>query len=370
MLQWPRGWPPIVGRSWDELPAHQPRRGGAMRIDAPIVLAPNQPSQAYPGGGRGARFRGLDPQASPEPEDWIASVTARWGQAPSGLTVLEDGRTLKDAIDAEPEAFLGPQHVASFGADPFLLVKLLDSSERLVVHCHPDRDFARQHLGCAHGKTEAWLVLEAEPGAEVYLTFRRDVARDELDDWVARQDVDEMLEALHPVAVRAGSAVLVPAGVPHAIGAGILLVELQEPTDFSVMLEQGRFQGGDLGLGFDVALGCVDRTAWSRDRLDHLLGPGLAHHGQVLPEAADPFFRAEHVTGSSNDRITGFGVLVAADGAGELAGEFPGSPLPLRRGATVLVPYAAGPMDLRGDVEAIWCRPPAPDAPRPARPEV
>ncbi|MDA8296374.1 MAG: class I mannose-6-phosphate isomerase [Actinomycetota bacterium] len=341
-----------------------------MRIDTPMLLGPNQPSQAYPGGGRGARFRGLDAQGSPEPEDWIASVTARWGQAPSGLSVLEDGTTLKDAIEAEPEAFLGPDHVAAFGADPFLLVKLLDSAERLVVHCHPDRSFAQAHLGCAHGKTEAWLVLEAEPGAEVYLTFRREVARDELGDWVSRQDVDRMLEALHPIAVQPGSAVLVPAGVPHAIGAGILLVELQEPTDFSVMLEQGRFQGGDLGLGFDVALGCVDRAAWSLERLSHLLGPGLGQHGAVLPGAADPFFRAEHLLGSASDRIAGFGVLVVVDGVGELAGEFPGRPLPLRRGATVLVPYAAGPMELRGDVEGIWCRPPAPDAPRPARPEV
>lgn len=359
-----------VGRSWDELPAHELRRSGAMRIDAPIVLGPNEPSQAYPGGGRGARFRGLEPQGNPEPEDWIASVTARWGQAPSGLTMLEDGRTLKDAIDAEPEAFLGPEHVASYGADPFLLVKLLDSTERLVVHCHPDRRFAREHLGCAHGKTEAWLVLEAEPGAEVYLAFRQEVARDELHDWVARQDVDRMLQVLHPIAVEAGSTVLVPAGVPHAIGAGILLVELQEPTDFSVMLEQGRFQGGDLGLGFDVALDCVDRTAWSAERLGRLLGPGLKRHGRVLPDAADPFFRAEHVRGSATDRILGFGVLVVADGVGELAGEFPGGPLPLRRGTTLLVPYAAGPMDLRGEVEGIWCRPPAPSTSDPARPEV
>lgn len=341
-----------------------------MRVDAPIVLGPNQPSQAYPGGGRGARFRGLDPKASPEPEDWVASVTARWGQAPSGLTVLEDGRTLKDAIEADPEAFLGPDHIASYGADPFLLVKLLDSAERLVVHCHPDRGFAQEHLGCAHGKTEAWLVLEAEPGAEVYLTFRREVARRELDDWVARQDVERMLEALHRVAVEAGSAVLVPAGVPHAIGAGILLVELQEPTDFSVMLEQGHFQGGDLGLGFDLALDCVDRAAWSPERLGHLLGPGLGQHGAVLPDAATPFFRAEHLLGSANDHISGFGVLVLAQGSGELAGAFLGSPLPLRRGATVLIPYAAGPMELRGDMEGIWCRPPAPDAPCPARPEV
>lgn len=340
-----------------------------MRTDRPVLLGPNHPKQAYAGGGRGARFRGLDPGPSPEPEDWLASVTARWGQDADGLTRLPDGRYLREAISKDPEAFLGPDHLERYGPDPGLLVKLLDAAERLVVHCHPDRDFARRHLGCAHGKTEAWVVLEADPGAEVFLAFDRPVERAELDAWVADQRVDQLLGALHPLAVQAGSAILVPAGVPHAIGPGVLIVELQEPTDFSVLLERGPFASGDLGLGFDVALGCVDRDAWADERVGRLVGPGLGVEGPVLPDAAAPFFRAERaVAGAGGSLDAGYAVLVVASGTGTIEGDF--GRLAVERGATVLVPHAAGPLRLEGTLEAVVCRPPAPDAPSVARPVV
>jgi mannose-6-phosphate isomerase len=88
-----------------------------------------------------------------------------------------------------------------------------------------------------YGKTEAWIVLEAAPGAVVHLGFTRDVDAAELTGWVRAQDVGSMLAATNQVPVAAGDTVLCPAGMPHAIGEGILLVELQEPTDWSVILE-------------------------------------------------------------------------------------------------------------------------------------
>ena len=190
----------------------------------------------------------MSPGPAPEPEDWVASVTTRWQEASSGLSRLPDGRLLRDAIAADPEAYLGPEHVAAYGSDPGLLVKLLDSAERLIVHCHPNREFARAHLGCAHGKTEAWLVVEAEPRAQVYLGFQRPVGLEELGTWVAEQRLEQMLAALHVLPVQTGSVVLVPAGVPHAIGPGILVVELQEPTDFTIALERRGSRPGFRGL--------------------------------------------------------------------------------------------------------------------------
>ncbi len=335
---------------------------------APILLGPNFAEQPYRGGGRTARFRGLVPALVPAPEDWIASVTSRFGSATSGMTWLGNGELLRDAIAADPLGYLGEAHVAAFGNDPGLLVKLLDASERLVVHCHPDRDFAKRHLGCAHGKTEAWVVLEARENAEVYVGFQREVTRAELGAWVTAQAVDEMLAALHRVPVRAGSAILVPAGLPHAIGDGILVLELQEPTDFSVMLEQGQFSSGDLGLGFDVALGCVDCTRWSPARLQRLFGAGLSEEGPLLPAEAEPFFRAQRCCASSGRAIEpGFSVVVGISGSGTLSGSFEGEVV-LNRGSTVLVPYAAGATRLGGDLEAIVCRPPAPNAPQFPRP--
>ena len=343
---------------------------GAISLD-PIVLGANYPAHAYPGGGMSARLRGADPGAAPEPEDWVASVTTRWQETSSGLSRLPDGRLLRDAIALDPEAYLGPEHVATYGSDPGLLVKLLDAAERLIVHCHPNRDFARAHLGCAHGKTEAWLVVDAEPRAQVYLAFHRSVERHELGTWVAEQRLSEMLSALHVVPVQTGSVLLVPAGVPHAIGPGILVIELQEPSDFTIALERRASNGGYLGLGFDLALSCGDREAWSMDRVEKLSGRALGAEGSLLPPAADPFFRAERVLARSGGEIgEGYAVLVVVAGSGNLEGGFPARRVAVERGATLLMPYAAGPARASGDLEIVVCRPPAPGAPRLSRPEL
>src|SRR5262249_36649027 len=149
-----------------------------------------------------------------------------------------DGRLLRDAIEADPDAFLGPAHTARFGSDTALLVKLLDAGQRLPAHFHPDGAFAGSRLGLAHGKTEAWLIVETpDDGASIWLGFRDDVEADVLMEWVERQSVNEMLGALNEVGVEGGDCVFVPAGLPHAIGEGIFLVELQEPADLSILME-------------------------------------------------------------------------------------------------------------------------------------
>jgi mannose-6-phosphate isomerase len=290
------------------------------------------------------------------PEDCIATPTAAFGSDVAGLTVLPDGRTLREAIAADPAGYLGPAHVAAFGDDPGLLVKLLDAGERLPVHCHPDRAFARQHLGCAHGKTEAWVVLGASRESRVYLGFRRDVSADEVAGWVRRQDRGRLLGMLNVVPVRPGDAVLVPAGIPHAIGDGLLVAELQEPSDLSVMLEWDGYPSERsrlIGLDVDQALACLDRTAWSPSRLAGL----RAHDGRLLPEAADPFFRVE-LLHARVDLDAEFAVLLVLDGSGSLS--TPAGRLDLNRGMTVLLPYGAGPATLEGRLDVLRCLSPPP----------
>jgi mannose-6-phosphate isomerase len=132
---------------------------------------------------------------------------------------------VRDLVRAEPEALLGADHLRRFGPDPGLLVKLLDAGERLGVHAHPGRSFARARLGSPWGKTEAWIILAAEDGATVHVGLREPLDGATLRRWVDDQDAGAMLAALHELPVRAGTALLVPAGTLHAIGAGILLLE-------------------------------------------------------------------------------------------------------------------------------------------------
>ena len=306
-----------------------------------VALPANQPATFYRGAGRIAAFRRA-PAPADRPEDWVGSVTSRFGLAPAGLSTLPDGRLLADAIAADRPYWLGPDR-----GDTGFLVKLLDAGQRLPLHAHPDRRFANTHLASPYGKTEAWVVVSAEPGAYVHLGFARDVPAAELAAWVEKQQVAEMLAATNRVPIAAGDAVLCPAGVPHAIGPGVLLIEIQEPTDFSVLLEYDGFgvTGGHLGLGYDLALECVDRGAWTPDRVAALRG-GYS----LLPPAADPFFTAERLTGGAR-LDQGFSVLVAVAGAGTLAGEH--DRRPVTRGDTLLIPYASGPLVLDGPVEAV-----------------
>ena len=335
---------------------------------SPIVLPPNQFHRFYRGGARIDALRGVPAGDDGRPEDWVGSTATAFGHPTEGLSRLEDGRVLRDLVAADPDAFLGPQHARRWGSDPALLVKLLDAGERLPVHYHPGRRFALERLGLPFGKTEAWIILEAQPGSAVHIGLKEPVDGRTVRGWIERQDPEEMLAALHRVPVAAGDALLVPAGTLHAIGEGILLLELQEPTDLSVLLEFERFHmsGGaeHLGLGWEAALEALSREP---------TGPGdlaARRNGDrppavepLLPDAAAPYFRAERVRPHAGpaELEPSFAVLVVQDGEGTLRTQH-GDELALRRGVTALVPYAAGRTTVEGTVDAIRCLPPAPDA--------
>jgi mannose-6-phosphate isomerase len=277
------------------------------------------------------------------------------------MTRLADGSLLAEVIAADPVGWLGSEHVARYGTSTALLVKLLDAGQRLPVHVHPSRDFATKHLASPYGKTEAWIVLEAEPGAVMHLGFGRDVTAGELARWVHDQDVASMLAATNQIPVSAGDTMLCPAGTPHAIGDGILVVELQEPTDLSVILEwSGLPLGpGDVtpGLPLDEALACVNREAYSPRRIGALRGRPLGSAaGSLLPSEADPFFVAERA--GPGPLSPGFSVLIVTEGTGTL-GAPAGPSLPVARGSTVVIPHAAGPCSLAGEVRAVRCLPPS-----------
>jgi mannose-6-phosphate isomerase len=335
----------------------------------PLPLAANTIASFYPGAGRIGGFRrqpSLDPG---HPEDWIASATSRTGSAPLGLTTLPDGSLLADRFAAEPASWFGPEYTARYGARGTLLVKLLDAGSRLPLHIHPDRPFARRHLGSDFGKSEAWLVLHADPGAAAHLGFARDVAPAELSIWVSRQDTEALLANCNRIPVRTGDVIFCPGSVPHAIGAGILMLEIQEMTDFSIMLEWAGFpldpDGLFLGLDQDVALSAVRHDAVADQDLEALRGrcirrmaSGQTGATPLLPAGAGEYFGAEQIIppGDGLRLEPRFSVLVVNEGTGTLGCEA-SEPIEVAAGEVYLVPYAAGSVTLRGDLSALRCYP-------------
>lgn len=324
----------------------------------PVALAPNRIGRFYRGGALLEAFRGLpSPTDANEPEDWVGSVTSVWqaaGSTDAGLSRLPDGRTLR-----------------SLAGDTGVLVKLLDAAERLPIHCHPTRAFAQRVLGSAYGKTEAWLVLETRriPGAEaphIRLGWRDGVDPDQLAGWIREQRTDEMLAAMRERPVRAGDVWFVPAGVPHVIGPGVFMVEVQEPTDFSIVAEWRGFpiaeSDASLGRGWDTMLEAFDRSPMTDARLDALRqSPRVVVSSTALTQTAlierPPFFSASRlvVRGSAAwpfAEAVSIGVVTA--GRGSVSGAH--RSLPLARGATFAMPAIDGVVTGDPELELIVCR--------------
>ena len=342
----------------------------------PTLLPVNQFDHFYRGGDRiGALRHG--PGGPQRPEEWIGSTTARFGQAPQGFSRLPDGRLLIEAVEADPQGWFGPEHLARFGVSTEVLIKLLDLDQRLPVHLHPNRAFSRTHLGLAHGKTEAWYVIDAPEGAEVGVGFKNAMTLEQVSAWVGDRDSDALLSALRTRVVRPGDAMLVPSGLPHTVAAGVFVLELQEPTDLSILLEWQGFavdgmKDGHLDLGFDTALQAVDLSAVSDSDLDRLVMPRevieRAGLSSAMPAAADAYFRAHRFDASGGPVSVdpGFSVVLVLGGRGVLSTS--GGALEVARGDVALVPYGAGEYTLHSDghdgaLAGVVCRPPAPDAP-------
>jgi mannose-6-phosphate isomerase len=213
-------------------------------------------------------------------------------------------------------------------------------------------------------------VLAAEPHARVWLGFDHEVSAGELRRWIEDQDAEAMLAAMNEVAVAPGHVLYVPAGLPHAIGPAVLIVELQEPTSFSILAEHERFgvdaRDATLGLGWDVALPCFDRSAYAGSRLASLSPqPRVVDEGaggtlaRLFATDAEPYFQAYRARAAPGIPLGSaeFRVLVISTGEGGLA--FRGGSVDVRAGETWVVPYNAGQLKATGELELIVCCPPS-----------
>ena len=328
----------------------------------PSKLPSNQFDHFYRGGNRiGALRHG--PGGPMRPEEWIGSITTRFGEAEQGLSRLSDGTLLRDAIKNDSDGWLGADHVKNFGLSTEILIKLLDPDQRLPIHYHPNKAFAKTHLGLDHGKTEAWIILEAPTGSGVGLGFAQKQNKEDLLKLVRGQDSAALLASLRRTEVQVGDAVLVPAGVAHAIDAGIFVLELQEPTDLSALLEWEGFavdgiKDGHLGLGFEIVTDALMLDPLSDSEFDSLITHNVFSGGalrSVLPLKSDGYFRA-HLAPGSGDFPAGFAVALVLDGSGSIS--FASAPeMAITKGDAIVIPHSAGAFAFSG-ANAVVCRPP------------
>ena len=312
-------------------------------------IAPNRVRRTYRGGGRINAFTGFAPpdDGALRPEDWMASTTTAFNGTTEvegeGLGRIANGRFVRDVVGDLP-----------------ILVKLLDADERLVIQAHPTVPFARARMNSPVGKTECWYFLPGTaPEACVYLGFKPGITR---AAWKrAFEEQSGLLELLHSVPVKAGDFVFVDGGVPHAIGAGCFMIELQEPSDLMVVAERvtpsgRRIPDGKIFCGLDLngMLDVYDYTGTTDEELCARYVrrgmPGGASSVRIVgPDMTDKFEMWRLADGATLALEGAGAVVVVTDGAGMLNG------VAVQKGDR-LVLHDEAHVNASGAVEAVICK--------------
>lgn len=331
-------------------------------MNTPVRIAPAHAWRTYCGGKLIAALHGEAGQDSHFPEEWLLSTVAARNPGREGIReglslLKESGQSLADYIAGDPEGLLGAGR-----KETGMLMKLIDAAERLSVQAHPTREDAMRWFGSPFGKTECWHILGGRTIAGerpcIYFGFKEGITREKWARLFYAQDIDGMLACLHRMYVKPGETYLIRGGVPHAIGAGCFLAEIQEPTDLTLRVERTSPQGDPLpdpschqGIGFEKMLdcfaydGCDEEEAkrrWLIPARQTEAVPGQYRRLALLEYGDTPFFRLEKLLVEGRMETQGeaqFHGFYVLGGAGEIL--VGGRAAPLRPGDQYFVPAHA-----------------------------
>ncbi|MCI6886920.1 MAG: mannose-6-phosphate isomerase [Lachnospiraceae bacterium] len=217
------------------------------------------------------------------PEEWVGSMVEASNPGMEqmkheGLAVIETesgSRFLRDIVEAEKDYYLGSSIHKDGSWQLSFLLKILDSAMRLHVQAHPTTRFARNVMGKPYGKLECYYILQVRAGVDPYirLGFQHAPTREEWREIVEQQDVERMDGCFEKIPVKPGEIWYIPGGMPHAIGEGITMLEIMEPSDLVVRCEFEREgivvpEGGRfMGKGLDFCLDIFDYTEYSKEEI-------------------------------------------------------------------------------------------------------
>lgn len=285
------------------------------------------------GGQRLKSDFGIHSDLDPLSEAWVLSCH------PDGPSVLANGPdaglTLPEYIQKAGPHALGA-NCRQFESFP-MLVKLIDAKQSLSVQVHPSDEYALAHEG-QYGKTEMWVVLDAVPGAYLYYGFQREATKEE---FVQQIKAGTLTEILRKLPVKKGDVIFIPSGTLHAIGAGLVIAEIQQNSNVIYrVFDYGRAgaDGKPRALHVEKALEVTSlKPAQSID-----FGP---HLGQCR------YFTADRHSGAFTGAYgaDSFHALLITEGSGELA--CGGACHKVRQGECWFLPANSGPYYVGGQCE-------------------
>jgi len=358
-------------------------------VGKPVKLIPSVFTHMYDGGKLRAEFLGEDdPRDDYRPEAWLLSTTqastpgrenpSKEGyctvETPSGLRV-----TIDEFIERFPHETVGDGHFLVYRADLGVLVKIFDvgADERIPIHWHPTPEFAQEHLCSPNGKNEAWIIIGIRDQGTAWVGWKEAMSKEKMRNLICSKSIETMRSCMHEISLKVGDVLSLPAGTVHAIGQGVCVLEPQEPTDFSIIAEYGRFAATEkechLGLGWDLALDSADLGAIDVAVLRKKITPtpGIAYddgHGTIVESILsldlDPYFWANRVTVATQLVVPGaagarFHCMTVLSGEGTLSGLF--DTIDICKGESYFIPFSTDYVigcTSDANLEAIRCYPP------------
>ncbi|MBO5463107.1 MAG: class I mannose-6-phosphate isomerase [Clostridia bacterium] len=332
----------------------------------PVFFEKNRVFRVYTGGKLFSEFFGDDSQDSFYPEEWICSSTKALNEGSTdefeGLSTIKGTDIhFNELIDQQRELMLGGRK----GLD--VLVKALDSAIRLPVQAHPDKAFSRKNFNSEFGKAESWLVLATREGASIYFGFKDGVTKEDFEKAVddAETDKTAMERLLNKIPVKPGDVYFIPAKAVHAIGYGCLILEVQEPTDFTIQPERwcGDYRLSEremyLTLEKETALSVFDYS-YNLEKVEKECKktPEIIYENDgckkecLIGKDDTPCFGVERyiVNGGKTEKLPAPCVYVVTEGAGKLTGD--GYEKDIKKGDYFFMPYSCeGKYTVQSDSE-------------------
>ena len=306
----------------------------------------------YPWGGR--NLETIFQRTIPE-----GIVAESWDIAahPNGSSPVSNGAfagmTLPQLMDELGEELVGSnsEQATAMGRFP-LLIKLLDANRWLSIQVHPEDGYALANEN-EFGKTEMWVVLHAEPGAELIFGFKPGVTREQFERAIG---TDACADLCHRVAVKAGDVIFVQAGSIHALGPGIVVAEIQQNSDTTYRIyDWGRPRPIHIRQALDVLN--FKQVAPSPARPKVL----MAEAGLKIEQLAScPYFETERITLPKTSEFYGvcdgttFEIYAVLQGKASIEGDF--DPVTLTAVSWALLPAALGEFQIVAEEDSIVLR--------------
>lgn len=233
-----------------------------------LKMRPNRVRRNYLGGAGIDKLKNKELQLDTNrPEEWIASMVKAKNPGleeilNEGLSKVENSEDfLVDIIEKNWDYYIGK----NVQKKPIsYLFKILDSSMRLHIQAHPTTEFAKKFMNEPWGKMECYYILSVREGIEpyIYLGFQNAPSKESWKKIVQTQDKDKMMDCFEKIKIKPGEVWYIPGGMPHAIGEGVTMLEIMEPSDLVVRCEferegiivpqQARFMGKDIDFCMEI----------------------------------------------------------------------------------------------------------------------